>query len=144
MATFQEVQARLQLAKNRRTILVHLMDYLDTNFRQSAGEKAKKILLNDDKVPIPEQDIEFVLSGLLMSNTLELEQEVDNILSLMLNAPPPIVLPGHEIWAPQSTPQSASVSPVAPVQLVPVVMNEPTAVVQPEAVPATKKARSRS
>lgn len=100
MATLQEMQWRLHFVKNRKTILLHLIEHLDANFRSSGGEKPKSFLLTDDRTPVTDQDLEAVVTTLLQQAS-ELEVESNRILATPLNAPPPPQVPAHEIWAPQ-------------------------------------------
>lgn len=126
MATFQEMQVRLQELKNKKTILVHLTEYLDSNFRASAGDKAKNVLLTEERVAIPEEAFEQVV-GDIMKSMENLTDEIEKTLATPLNATPPPLVPGHEIWSPQPTspippapqPQQAQQALPAPIQVVP-------------------------
>lgn len=137
MATFQEMQIRLKELMNKKTILVHLIEYLDSNFRASSGEKAKNVLLTEDRVAIPEEDFEKVVGDLMKSMEV-LSEEIDRALAAPVNGPPPPVVPAHEIWSPQPT------SPVLPPQqAIPApVQVAPTDNQQTLPPPPVKKAKS--
>lgn len=87
MPTFNELMNEYQGAKNKKCVLMYLVEYLDTNFRTNAGAEPKQKLLNDDKIPVPESSIEAVVAEIL---TAELEQLTARIAQIeQSNIAPP-------------------------------------------------------
>lgn len=60
--TFKEIQKQLKEAKNERSVMQHLLDHLDSEF---GGSNPRKVLLGEDKLPIPPEAFEAVASDLL-------------------------------------------------------------------------------
>lgn len=81
MATFQEMQARMTNAKFKRAVIQHLVEYIDSNFRPIAGGEAKNKLMTDDKVPVPAETFEAIVSSVLLEADGDLEEEMTEILS---------------------------------------------------------------
>jgi hypothetical protein len=98
MATLQDVQEKLQEWKNEKTVLLHLIEYLDAHFRSSGGEKAKNVLLGDNKLPIPEEAFEEVITEILMKSASALELDITRVMTMPLTSLYPQPLPAHEIW----------------------------------------------
>lgn len=88
MATFQELQQRMIKAQQRKLILQHLIDYLDSEFRSAGSSKPKKALLDENKVLIPESSFEDVSSELSDELAL-LDVEISDIKATSLVAPTP-------------------------------------------------------
>jgi hypothetical protein len=80
MSTFGELQTRLTAAKQKKIVLQHLIDHLDTNFVPSGGNKPKNFLLDEQKVPLPSSAFESVIADLLLAESQELDQEIHTIL----------------------------------------------------------------
>ena len=94
MATFQELQAQITDTKFRRTVIQHLIEYIDSNFRPIAGGDAKNKLLTEEKVPVPASVFESIVSEVLVRVDGELEGRVIEILGSTIQAPvapPPVV-----------------------------------------------------
>lgn len=81
MSTFQELQGQLTKAKFKRTVIQHLIEYIDSNFRPIAGGDAKNKLLTDEKVPVPANIFEEVVSEVLVQVDGNLEAQMHSILS---------------------------------------------------------------
>ena len=118
MATFDEMQKRLLVAKNTKTVVEYLVEHIDSNFKGVGGEKPKSFMLNEDKLPIPQETFESVVSDFLLKKASELHEEITHILQTDLNAPKVIPPPGHETWPvpPPAAPeqQEAAVLPFNP------------------------------
>ena len=111
MATFQELQARITDTKYRRTVIQHLIEYIDTNFRPIAGGDAKNKLLTEDKIPVPASVFESIVSEVLVRVDGDLEARVLEILGSNIQevpaAPPPVV---EEKKTKKSTPKDEAKS----------------------------------
>lgn len=81
MSTFQELQAQLTTAKFKRTVIQHLIEYIDSNFRPIAGGESKNKLMTDDKIPVPPSIFESVISEVLLQVDGELETGMTAILT---------------------------------------------------------------
>lgn len=94
MTTFQAFQRRLTEAKNKIIVLQHLIEHIDEEFRPSPitgnpnKPRAQKVLVTDDKVPVPAEAFETVVND-LMSLLTASEVEVNRILSLNVDATQP-------------------------------------------------------
>jgi hypothetical protein len=75
MATLQEAQEKLQEWKNK-----------------------KNVLLGDNKLPIPEDAFEEIITDVLMRNASALEIDITRVMSMPLTALYPQPIPAHEIW----------------------------------------------
>lgn len=145
MATLMEVQKMVQSWKNKKVILLHLIEYIDSNFRSSGGEKPKNVLQDENKIAISEDAFEEVVTDLLMRNAAALEASIDRMQTMPLATLYPQPTPAHDIWpvpGPAPTPPPVPQAQPAPVQVssppVPVQLVAPTAPVpfQPVAAPA--------
>jgi hypothetical protein len=89
--TFSELQQRLSDAKNRKAILLKLVEYVDENFLPNGGGEPKMLLLTDDKIPVPTEMFEAVVADTL---TAEIQQ-VDQLMTTILASPlaPPTAAP---------------------------------------------------
>src|SRR5512137_2298718 len=81
MSTFQELQASLTNAKFKRTVVQHLIEYIDSNFRPIAGGEPKNKLMTDEKVSVPPAIFEAIVSEVLLQVDGELESRVTEILN---------------------------------------------------------------
>lgn len=81
MSTFKELQQRVTAAKCKAQIYQHLIDHIEANFRPVAGANAKKVLLTDEKVPVPDEYFEQVVKELFTGLEF-VTKEVDQILSM--------------------------------------------------------------
>jgi hypothetical protein len=84
MSTFQELAKRHADAKFKKTALLHLIDYLDENFRASAGKDPKFTLTTDDKLPVPQEIFENITNDILLKIAQALENEINQIQSVTL------------------------------------------------------------
>ena len=104
MSTFKELQTRLSTAKFKSAVYQHLVNYLEADFRPVAGADAKKVIITDEKVRVPDTVIEIVvkeiLTGLTYSTT-----EVEQILNLSLGPTPPSETVVQTPVAPVQNPQ---------------------------------------
>jgi len=87
MATFQELQGQLTVAKQKRAVIQYLIEHIDGNFRPIAGGEPKNKLMTDEKVPVPHTIFEAVVSELLLRADGDLEATVTSILSSSIAVP---------------------------------------------------------
>jgi len=87
MSTFQELQAAMTTAKFKRSVVQHLIEYIDTNFRPIAGEEAKNKLMTDEKLPVPPAIFEAVVSEVLVRVDGELEAQMAEIMGSSISEP---------------------------------------------------------
>jgi hypothetical protein len=87
MTTFQELQSQLTTSKFKRTVIQHLIEYIDTNFRPIAGGEPKNKLMTDEKVPVPPAIFESVVSEVLLQVDGDLEAKVTEILGSSIQEP---------------------------------------------------------
>lgn len=80
MPTFQELQDRFTRASFKKAVLKHLVEYLDENFRTSAGNQPKKKLLSDQNIPVPEAVFEEI-SRELTQRESSLDEEIGSIMA---------------------------------------------------------------
>lgn len=85
--TFQELQERLTATKFKRTVIQHLIEYIDSNFRPIAGGDSKSKLMTDEKVPVPPAIFEAVVSEVLLQVDGELETSMTEILQSSIQQP---------------------------------------------------------
>lgn len=64
MATFEELHNERLKSKYRSAVFRYLVDHIDSNFRGSAGEKPKNVLLTDDKLAVPPEIFEEIAQEL--------------------------------------------------------------------------------
>jgi len=81
MATFNDLNKRLVDARNRRAVLQMLVEHIDNNFLPTGPAKAERVLLNDERVPVPEAMFEAVVADTLAAEIQQLEQEIARIVS---------------------------------------------------------------
>ena len=81
MPTFQELQSRLKVAKDRKAILIYLLEHIDSTFLPVAGAVPSRLLLTDDKLPVPVEAFETLQSDTLSAEVQQLDQEIANILA---------------------------------------------------------------
>jgi hypothetical protein len=62
MSTFKELQQRMANAKFKATVYQHLIDHLETEFRPVAGKDATKVILTDEKIRVPDETFDQVVS----------------------------------------------------------------------------------
>lgn len=66
MPTFADLQKNLVEARGRRTVLMYLANLLESDFLPpSADSQPKRLLIMDDKVPVPKDVIDTVVEDLL-------------------------------------------------------------------------------
>lgn len=105
MPTFTELTQRLQDARFRRAILLHLTEHIDETFRPHAGEKPEKMLLTDEKTPVPVSMFDSVVEDTLLAEVKQLDQVIAEITGMSLvPAPPP----------PPPQPEQPAASPATP------------------------------
>lgn len=107
MSTFKEFQQRLMAAKFKTVVYQHLVDYLEGEFRPVSGGKPKKVLLTDDKLPVPDETIDGVVKELFGGLT-NLSQEMDQILTATIQ---PAVVPPAAVQAPPTAPAAPPATP---------------------------------
>ena len=79
MATFNELSQRLVDAKNRKAVLQMLVEHIDDDFLPTGPAKAAKVLLNDERIPVPQAMFEAVIADTLAAEIQQLDQEIANI-----------------------------------------------------------------
>ena len=80
MNTFAELQNTLREKVGRRLVLLHLSDSIETDFLSPSPEiKPKRLILDDDKVPVSQE----VLNGVVESMLDEVESLDDDIRIIM-------------------------------------------------------------
>ena len=62
MATFKELQEQVRTLEFQKLVFDHLADHLENSFRSKAMEKPSKVLLNEEKVPVPDSIFESIIS----------------------------------------------------------------------------------
>lgn len=87
MSTFKELQQRLMTAKFKSAVYQHLVDYLEAEFRPLSGADAKKVLMTDDKVRVPDEIFEQIV-GEVCGGLENVKREVEQILSVPMQAAP--------------------------------------------------------
>jgi hypothetical protein len=108
--TFSELQSRLTAAKQRKSILLMLIEHVDEHFLPQGGAEPEKKLLDDDKLVVPVEMFEAVAADTLTAEVQQLDAEINQIMSSNLVVAPP---------APPPEPTPAQVEPVnepAPVE----------------------------
>lgn len=79
MPTFSELSQQLSVLKNKKTVVEHLVQYIDTNFMPQAGQQPTKTLLNDDKLPVPQDVIETVVTSVLVAELNDINERITAI-----------------------------------------------------------------
>lgn len=80
MSTFKELQDRLQSVRFKSTIYQHLIDHLETEFRPISGGSAKKVLMTEDKIKVPDDLFEQVIGDLYI-DLQDVDAEANQIMS---------------------------------------------------------------
>lgn len=88
MSTFQELQGKLSTAKYRKAILEYVVNHLDGEFRPSAAGPAKKKILTEERVEVPQGVFEAEVA-FLMEDIEELNKEIALIMASTLAPKPP-------------------------------------------------------
>ena len=79
MPTFSELNQQLAVLKNTKTVIEHLMQYIDTNFLPQSGQDPTKTLLNDDKLPVPQEIIEGFVTNVLVAELQSINANITAI-----------------------------------------------------------------
>jgi hypothetical protein len=90
MPTFNELNEQLKTLKNKKTVVEHLVQYVDTNFMPQAGQEPTKTLLNDEKLPVPQEAIETVVTSVLVAELNDINERIAAINNTNLA---PVVVP---------------------------------------------------
>lgn len=103
MATFAELQKKLTVLSNKAVVYQHLIDHLEGEFRGHGGLAAKKTLLGDTKLAIPDDTFSEVVTELyagLASVTSQIQEITGADMStgapavpVVVAAPVPVVAP---------------------------------------------------
>lgn len=80
MSTFNEMHSRLQQARYRKAILMHLIEYVDESFLHQAGTDPKHMLLTEDQQRVPAELFESVVADTLGAELQQLDAEIHQIL----------------------------------------------------------------
>ena len=84
MSTFAELQTKLMASKNRRSVLMHIADLIEGEFLSPTPEaQPKRLLLNEEKVPVPQAAFNEVVEGIL-KEVEELDESIQQILQSTL------------------------------------------------------------
>lgn len=87
MSTFKELQEKLTASTSKAVIYQHLVDYLETQFRPSAGAAPKKVLMTPDKVPVADVYLEQVVKE-LFTGLEAVNKESEQIMTMPIPAAP--------------------------------------------------------
>ncbi len=89
MATFSEIQLKLNKMEAKKVILECLIEYVDSTFRPVAGGEPKKLLLMDSpfQVPVPAEDFESVVIE-MTQQVNELKSEIENVMTSVITTTP--------------------------------------------------------
>lgn len=82
MATFAEVREKFMMAKYKKQILDHLVEYLDATFMGAEGTTMlpkKTMLLEGENLPIPEGAFESVVNDVLLAEAKDLEDTIQEL-----------------------------------------------------------------
>jgi hypothetical protein len=165
MTTFLDLSTQISDARFRKAVLLHLVEYLDTNFRAVAGMPPVKVLLTDDKVTVPPQVFEAIVAEVLLAEAQFIEEDISRISSASLVTvveapaalPTPVaqtvVSPPVQEAAPPPPPPATPSPPPAPVVVQqpfqitappapPPVLQEPTPAATQQPEPAGRRRRS--
>ena len=84
MPTFSDLQKNLLEARGRRAVLMHLADLLESEFLPPNPQaQPKRMLLMDDKMPVPQDIFDSVVEELL-KEAAELAAQADVIMDTAL------------------------------------------------------------
>lgn len=88
MPTFHELQQQLIDLRNRKAILMMLVEHIDQNFRSVAGKSPKNAIKTDEGSIVPELAIEEVAST-LNEQVQTIEDQITTILNTTPGQPTP-------------------------------------------------------
>lgn len=88
MSTFAEITKEFEGAKNKKAVLIHLVEYIDANFRANAGADPKLTLKKDDNTPVPQDAFEAVITEILTAELEQIEARLTQIQSSVVTQPP--------------------------------------------------------
>jgi hypothetical protein len=149
MTTFFELQNQIADARFRKAVLLHLIEHVDSNFRSVAGAQPLKVLLTDEKVTVPPQVFEAIVTDVLLAEAQALDNDINTILNAAMGStvveaqpqpapPPPEQQPTPQVFAPVVQQPFQITVPPAP----PPILPEPEAqATEPE---TTRRRRSAS
>src|SRR3954464_11774523 len=86
MSTFHELQQKLTKLKYRKAIVDYMIQHFDEEFRPSSSGPAKKRILTEDKIPVPDDVFEEEAS-FLTEDLKGIDEEIEAILVSTI-APP--------------------------------------------------------
>ena len=92
MPTFVELQNHLDALRFKRTILSHLVEYLDGEFLPELDQQPKKVLLTEAKVKIPGEAFDAVATDFntwIKSLLAEEQKLLSSTVALTPPQPPP-------------------------------------------------------
>lgn len=97
--TFSELQSRLTTAKQRKAILLMLVEHIDEHFLPQGGAEAEQKLIDDDKLVVPVEIFEAVCADTLTAEVQQLDAEINQIMSsnLVVAPPPPLPVEATEV-----------------------------------------------
>lgn len=134
MSTFFELQNEIADAKFRKTVLLHLVEHLDANFRSVGGAPPKNVLLTDEKVQVPGHIFEAIVSDLLLAEAQGLDDVILSINNTFMSQAA-VPAPDATGTASPAPAQEAAQPPPAPLPFVPG-MQQPFIPPQPPVLPA--------
>ena len=78
MPSFADIQTALSQTRFQKTIIAHLVEHLDGEFMPALDQQPRKVLLTDEKVRIPADAFEAVITNL--NNWLKVCQDQEKTL----------------------------------------------------------------
>jgi hypothetical protein len=85
VTTFSELSVKVNDLTNRRTVLNHIVEYIEQNFRTN-GSSPKNTLLRKDKLAVPESSFELVVKEML-EEIQAIDSELEKINASSLEEP---------------------------------------------------------
>lgn len=84
MPTFSEVKDKYMLAKYKKQIIDHLVEYIDMNFMGGGADPyspKKTMLLSEEKVPVPTTAFEAVVNDVLLAEAKDLDETIQDLMT---------------------------------------------------------------
>lgn len=79
MATFEETFKQFTKMKQKRAVLRHIVEHLDSNFRSAADQPPKKVLLTEDKIEVTQEVFEEMAQELNQEEA-QINDQLDSIM----------------------------------------------------------------
>lgn len=107
MPTFTELQNHIDALRFKRTILAHLVEYLDGEFLPELDQQPKKVLLTEAKVKVPAEAFDGLAGDLNTWIKSLLVEEQKLLGSTVVLTPPPAAPEPEKEAAPEPAPEPA-------------------------------------